>query len=155
MSILTSLIPGRLLAEVIIVGVLLGTNWITFASWQDSKGALIEYKAEVATLAADQARQVKEREQRAEAHNAQVLQSLQADLDGSSARADSLARRLSAALSRPQPVPQATNQPVPDGPSGGPSGTGETERLLGAALGACTRDSARFSALQAEVAGQL
>ena len=154
MSLLTSFIPGRLLAEAAIVGILLGTNWICFASWQDAKGALIEYKAEVTTLGAAQARSVKEREAAAEQHNAQTLSDLQARLDGSDARANSLARRLSAALSRPQSMPPAQGQPVPNGPSGGPSSTGETVGLLGDAIAACQRDSARFSALQDEIRGQ-
>ena len=161
MSLLT-IIPGRLLAELAIGGILAGSLYFCFGEWQSARIDLAEYKAEVSTMAADQARQVKEREQRAEAHNEQVLQSLQADLDGSSARADLLNRRLLSALTDASAMSKAADISPVVIACGVPASNPEIERLIsevrsrqGDVFAACDRDGKRLNGLIEQIAPQM
>jgi len=151
---LLTLIPGRLLAELAILGVLLGSTWFCYDRWQSTKIDFVEFKATIAAQGAAQALAVKAREDAQERANASTIADLQAHLADSDSRGADLARRLRQALAHPSPLPPAQGIP-PVTPA---SGAGSPDTLtadLGAAFGECYRNADRLDALIHELEPQL
>ena len=118
---------------------------------RDAVAADAYAKATNATLQAERA---------AQAVNWRIENELEPKLAASTADAARLARRLRDALAaRPGggAVPEGADNPQSAGTSGVPSGTGTAgiEAATADALASCTRDSARLTALQSEIRGQL
>jgi hypothetical protein len=149
---------NRLIAELVIFGILLGSAIFCWHEWQSARIDLTEYKATVAAVGAAQAQAVHDREAAQEAANAATYAQLQAHLADSDSRAADLSGRLRQALSRigtlsaTQDIGPIT---VPARVTEGPGGVERALTGLAQYDAACQRDAARLGALQQEIRGQL
>lgn len=154
MSILTSLIPTRLLVELAIAGVLIGSTIFCWDEWQSCRIDLTEYKATVAAQGAAQAQAVKDREEAQEAANAITYAQLQARIADSDSRGADLAGRLRQALGRVSALSASQDIGPITVPARVPEGAGGIESAIATYDAACQRDALRFEALQKEVIAQ-
>ena len=155
MSILTSLIPTRLLVELAIAGVLIGSTIFCWDEWQSCRIDLTEYKATVAAQGAAQAQAVKDREEAQEAANAITYAQLQARIADSDSRGADLAGRLFKALADARTLRASQDIGPITVPARVSESAGSIESAIAIYDAACQRDAARLSALQEEVRGQL
>lgn len=157
----------KYLAGLLVIAALFGAG----AHWQAGRdevkaGKVAERQAQRdAIAAATYAKAVQERdeaERAASAANARIYADLEPKLAASVADGARLARLLHDALaaapsgSAGPSVPSQPPAPEPSGvPAGVPAISGPIERATADVFAACARDSARLTALQAEVSGQI